>query len=50
MNDTLYGVRGPDPRNTVARFPDRAEAADARFPGDVIVVSTDGGRTWVEEI
>jgi hypothetical protein len=46
VSDTLFGVRGPDPRNTVVRFPDREAAGKALLPGDVVVVSTDAGRAW----
>jgi len=46
----VYGVRGPDPRNTVVKAEDRAHAAEMAedFPGDVVVVSRDGGQTWKE--
>lgn len=48
--DTLvYGVRGPDPRNTAVKAGTRQEAEDMLLPHDVIVVSTDGGKTWTEE-
>lgn len=43
---TKYGVRGPDPRNTVVAFPDRSSAMDARVGDDVVVASNDGGRHW----
>lgn len=45
--EPVYGVREPDPRNTVVRAPSREQAVDMLMPGDVVVVSTDGGRTWV---
>jgi hypothetical protein len=35
-----YGVRGPDPRNTVQRMPSRDDAVDALLPGDVVVIRT----------
>lgn len=45
--DTLvYGVRGPDPRNTVVKAPSAREAVEMRAFNDVVVVSHDGGRTW----
>lgn len=49
--DTLiYGVRGPDPRNTVVKAgTHRSDAQVMLLPGEVIVVSTDGGKTWAEE-
>lgn len=40
------GVRGPDRRNTVVKFPDHRAALEALMPGDVVVVSSDNGRTW----
>jgi hypothetical protein len=48
MPEPIYGVRGPDPRNTVVKANDREHAEDmvSDFPGDVVVVSEDGGRTW----
>lgn len=48
--ETVYGVRGPDPRNTVVKAEDREQAAEMAedFPGDVVVVSRDGGQTWEE--
>lgn len=48
--ETVYGVRGPDPRNTVVKAEDREHAAEMAedFPGDVVVVSRDGGQTWKE--
>lgn len=33
-----YGVRGPDPRNTVATVPSRAAALEMRMHGDVLMV------------
>jgi hypothetical protein len=45
----VYGVRGPDPRNTVVRAGSRDAAADMALPGDAIVVSDDGGKTWTAE-
>jgi len=45
----VYGVRGPDPRNTVVSAGSRAAAAEMALPGDVIVISADGGRTWIPE-
>lgn len=50
MTEKQYGVRGPDPRNTVQKFPDEASAREALedWPTDVLVVSEDGGRTWRE--
>lgn len=46
--DAIYGVRGPDPRNTVVRAPSQEDAVDMVLDGDVVVVSRDGGRTWEE--
>lgn len=40
IGDVEYGVRGPDPRNTVQRMPDREAAEGALLPGDVVVVRT----------
>lgn len=50
MAEKRYGVRGPDPRNTVQKFPDEASAREALedWPTDVLVVSDDGGHTWRE--
>lgn len=45
----VYGVRGPGPRNTVVKAGSRDAAVDMLMRGDVIVVSDDGGRTWVAE-
>ncbi|MCW2901756.1 MAG: hypothetical protein JWO67_4021 [Streptosporangiaceae bacterium] len=48
---TIYGVRGPDPRNTVVKAgPRREDAEEMLLDEDVIVVSTDGGQTWHEVI
>lgn len=33
-----YGVRGPDPRNTVVKAGTREEAEDMLLPGDVLMV------------
>jgi len=41
-----YGVRGPDPRNTVVAFPDLASAKDARTSDEVVVISRNGGKDW----
>lgn len=56
MADTLYGTLAPEPPGVevafpslVVQYPSRAEAEDARFSYEVLVVSTDGGRTWEEE-
>lgn len=49
MTAVIYGVRGPDPRNTVVKAPSREDAAEMLLPGDVIIVSRDGGRTWTPE-
>lgn len=49
MAEVLYGVRRAAPFNTVMEAPCRDEAADLLLPGDVIVVSADGGRTWRPE-
>ena len=46
--NAIHGARGPDPRNTVVKADSRDEAAEMLLPGDVIVVSPDGGRTWTE--
>ena len=49
-DEVIYGVRGPDPRNTVVKAESREQAAEmVFFPGDVLVVSRDSGRTWAEE-
>jgi hypothetical protein len=45
---TVYGVRGPDSRNTIVKVPSLDEAADMVLGDDVIVVSRDGGGTWQE--
>jgi hypothetical protein len=44
----VYGVRGPDHRNTVVKCDSREEAAEMAsfFTGDVVVVSQDSGQTW----
>jgi hypothetical protein len=42
----IYGVRGPDLRNTVVRADSPEGAREMLMDGDVIVVSADGGRTW----
>lgn len=45
--DTVtYGVRGPDARNTVVPAPSRNAALDMLLPGDRIMESFDGGKTW----
>lgn len=41
-----YGVRGPDARNTVVRAPSREAALDMLLPGDRLMESFDGGKTW----
>lgn len=44
-----YGVRGPDPRNTVVEAEDRRAAEQMRFPEDVIVVrELDESGCWGE--
>jgi hypothetical protein len=35
---TQYGVRGPDPRNTVVTAPSKDAAVDMLTPGDVLMV------------
>lgn len=42
----VYGVRGSDPRNTVVPAPSRAAALDMLLPGDRVMESFDGGKTW----
>lgn len=55
MADILYAARATDPPGTaypslvVETFTSRADAEDARLSYEVIVVSTDGGKTWTEE-
>lgn len=34
----IYGVRGPDPRNTVVTAPTRDEAVGMLTPGDALMV------------
>lgn len=47
MADLLYGVRGPDPRNTVVKAPSALDAVGMLLrDDDVIVVSHDDGQTW----
>jgi hypothetical protein len=45
----VYGVRRAAPFNTVIEADNRDDAADMAMPGDVIVVSDDGGKTWTAE-
>lgn len=42
----IYGVRGPDPRNTVMKAESVENAVEMLFPDDIVVVSYDEGKTW----
>lgn len=45
----LYGLRGSGPKPTIVTADSRDQAINHRLPGDVIVVSVDGGQSWHEE-
>jgi hypothetical protein len=44
--DTVYGVRRAHPFNTVVEANTREDALDLLLPGDRLVESFDGGKTW----
>lgn len=42
----LYGLRGSGPKPKTVTTDSRDQAIEHHLPGDVIVVSYDGGNTW----
>lgn len=46
IDTVTYGVRGSDARNTIVPAPSRQAALDLLLPGDRLMESSDGGRTW----
>ena len=45
--ESTFGVRGPDPRNTVVSAGSLGAAVEMRLPGEVIVVQV-GPQEWME--
>lgn len=48
MNVRQWGVRGPDPRNTVVKAPNKESAIEMLLPGDRLMVRDNAFGQWGE--